>query len=289
MAKDTALDRSPASLESPQRADELDDGSHSETMADAPANPIKPVSTKTTSNGDATAHVVSAPESQTDTSAIAENPNNAISKEPPSKDQSGATSGSTASPYGTRSRNRTGTSRINYAEDKEMEMEFEVQQKDEGRKPGRANDADTANPEPFRTTASARRSQVFDAAHNNASVSVQKEQIPGTSTFSAVPTPVANGPAQPSKKRKANPPAITQSMQNSINTQHSAIGGQSVTRGASLILQDQSGFKDSNILTFDACEGNLTDGKMIADDGTILGVNGKAYSIGCLIRCVPSG
>ncbi|KLU82064.1 hypothetical protein MAPG_01143 [Magnaporthiopsis poae ATCC 64411] len=56
--------------------------------------------------------------------------NSSGSNPPSTKDAAG----STASPYGTRSRNRNGSSRPNYAEDKDIDMEiFELY-------PGRADD-----------------------------------------------------------------------------------------------------------------------------------------------------
>jgi hypothetical protein len=193
------------------------------------------------------------------------------SSNPSSKD---ATTG-TASPYGTRSRNRAGISRPNYAEDREMEMEFEAQpaREEESRKIARSTD-----PRPTTTLDSngpanmSRRTSTID---NNANgYNLQKDHIPGTSTFAANPTAVVAAPA--SKKRKATgqpTPNGSTILLPIIST--ASTGSQANTRRASIATQSGTAFRDSNMLSFDDCGGHVKDGKLVADDGTILGVNGK--------------
>lgn len=174
--------------------------------------------------------------------------------------------GSSAIPYGTRSRNRTGASRPNYAEDKEMDAEFETYPSLNGRKAVRANDgANTAEvgssvtPQQLPTTSD----------HSHPTPSHYREPIPGTSTFSANPTAAAN-----SKKRKA----ATQALSTPHQLQAPIPGAstsQSAIRRSSTAAPTTVGFRDSNMLSFDQCGGQLKGKKLIADDGTVLEVNGN--------------
>ena len=93
--------------------------------------------------------------------------------------------GTGASPYGTRSRNRTSNVRPNYAEDKESEMDFEYISS----KSSQASVA-AATSQPMQRVASSgshgRRSTIssVNGKGNTASATTAKEPIPGTSTFS---------------------------------------------------------------------------------------------------------
>jgi hypothetical protein len=191
-----------------------------------------------------------------------------------------ATTG-TASPYGTRSRNRAGTSRPNYAEDRETEMEFEIQPagEDDIRKVVRASAGDprsTTLPDP----ATIRREPQAD--YNTNGQILSKDHIPGTSTFSANPAAVVA--TQPSKKRKANGQPATSSANTLLPIINSASSSsQTNTRRASIATQSVTGFRESNMLSFENCAGRLKNGKLVADDGTTLGVNGKQCLISYLI------
>lgn len=185
-----------------------------------------------------------------------------------------ATTG-TASPYGTRSRNRAGVSRPNYAEDRETEMEFEVQPagEDDTRKAVRAGAGDSRST-PAQEPVTIRRGLQTD--HNTNGQIVTKDHIPGTSTFSA--SPVAFTATQPSKKRKANGQPVPSSSNTLLPIINSASSGSQMnTRRASIAIQSVTGFRESNMLSFENCAGRLKDGKLVADDGTTLGVNGKQF------------
>jgi len=197
---------------------------------------------------------------------------------------------STASPYGTRSRNRTGASRPNYAEDKDLDMEiFEMypeRRDDDGRKPSRQGSAAVGVPQETGGTprvvsnGSGRKPLPSDSKHvssqHNAKEHPQPQQHQHPpSSGAATPNPPANGaPPQPSKKRKAAPA-------------HPAGGGaQAAATPANPSLAVASrrnggagggsrGYAPSNMLTFDGCKARPKDGKMVADDGTVLKVNGK--------------
>lgn len=183
----------------------------------------------------------------------------------------------TVSPYGTRSRNRAGASRPNYAEDRETEMEFEAQPavEDDTRKTGRSGAGDSRSASGQDATTIRKGLQVD---HNNNGQTVSKDYIPGTSTFSANPT--AAVAAQPSKKRKANGqpvPSSSNTLLPIINPTSSV--SQTNTRRASVATQSATGVRESNMLSFENCAGRLKDGKLVADDGTTLGVNGKQARI----------
>lgn len=194
------------------------------------------------------------------------------SSNPPLKD---ATIG-TSSPYGTRSRNRAGVSRPNYAEDRETEIEFDVQLagEDDTRKVVRTSTSEprsTTTQESTGSTASRRAPQVD---YNSSGQVLSKDHIPGTSTFSANPSVAVS--TQASKKRKATGQPVLSSANTLLPIISSTTsGGQTNTRRTSIATQSMKGLQDSNMLSFDNCAGRLKDGKLIADDGTILGVNGE--------------
>jgi hypothetical protein len=60
-----------------------------------------------------------------------------------------------------------------------------------------------------------------------------------------------------------------------------------MTRKASTAAASAGGARESNMLTFENCQGYLKNGKLKADDGTVLAVNGRALStpIGYLQNC----
>jgi hypothetical protein len=175
-----------------------------------------------------------------------------------------------AAPYGTRSRNRTGTSRPNYAEDKELDTEFEVTSTVKDNLGRKARATDTSASEAGKPANSSRKG---GAPEGDQLATVQihyKDPIPGTSTFSANPITAA-APTQ-SKKRKAAAQSTTyQSQQGSSQP---TLPVQTVTRRASMAAQVAAGFRETNMLTFENCAGRLKGKKLVADDGTILEVNG---------------
>jgi hypothetical protein len=176
-----------------------------------------------------------------------------------------------AVPYGTRSRNRTGTSRPNYAEDKEIDTEFEVPSSKDAtvRKAARVGDhgnaVDTARP-----TNLARKIPALETEHTLTIQSHYKEPIPGTSTFSA--NPAATG-SNHSKKRKATSQVSTFQAQLQTPAQNLPTL-QAVTRRTSMAAQVVAGSRDSNMLSFESCAGRLSGKRLVADDGTVLEVNG---------------
>ncbi|KAL2064982.1 hypothetical protein VTL71DRAFT_4122 [Oculimacula yallundae] len=203
---------------------------------------------------------------------------NSNSTNPSTKDAASNGAG-TAVVYGTRSRNRTGNARPNYAEDKEMDTEFELGpsvKETNGRKATKSGDSSTAmeveqTPVPQKLHNGAELDNAASLQNNH------KDPIPGTSTFSANPT--ANGGH--SKKRKAATQAPQSQAHTPVPTQSAP---QAVNRRTSTAVYAGSGIEDSNMLSFERCGGRLKNNKLVADDGTVLEVNDHAYLV-----CEPPG
>ena len=189
----------------------------------------------------------------------------------------------TASPYGTRSRKRTGGTRPNYAEDRDVETDGElngiiehsapkVKNQPNEKKAGTTQTSDRV----FTGVSTRRASAAHDHSTTTKNVSTvtsgsTKEPIPGTSTFSA--NPRAGSP--PPKKRK-----VTGGEKHPTGHSTNAVsGGQTSTRKASAALAPAVTVKSSNMLTFESCQKYLKHGKLKADDGTTLRVNGTSAFI----------
>lgn len=179
-----------------------------------------------------------------------------------------------AAAYGTRSRNRSGNARPNYAEDKELDAEFEVSTTKEN--PGQKatvtiNQLDVC--EPITHTSAARKSAAHEVESLPTMHSNSKEPIPGTSTFSTNLAPSSS--SQTSKKRKAPGHPVTTPVQPQPHTTANTLAmGQMADRRVST-AQVVPGFRETNMLGFDACGGRLKKNKLVADDGTVLEVNGE--------------
>ncbi|KAF2498439.1 hypothetical protein BU16DRAFT_615480 [Lophium mytilinum] len=182
-----------------------------------------------------------------------------------------------AAPYGTRSRNRPGTSRINYAED--VEMDFEAA-------PAPANGTISEAPSRGSLASEGRQSPGSIGKKPNgtgnatwAPTPPSKEApstIPGTSSFSANPN-VAPAP-QPKRRKNAANHATT-------NGNHSggyASGQASSRRSTAMIAANHS--RETNMMTFEKSKAFLKNGKLEADDGTFLSVNDHVYLV-----CEPPG
>ena len=181
-----------------------------------------------------------------------------------------------ASPYGTRSRNRTGNPRPNYAEDREIEMEYEwssTKRPHAGSGPSIPNSApsgDGDKPSAANTRRSSTTAPIAPPTINKAAVpTVSKDHLPGMSSFPVNPEPNTAPPA-PSRKRKApgNGPATSHTTSAPIQTPAPSIPRR--TAGVS----NAKASRGTNLMTFESCQGYLKNGKLKADDGTLLAVNG---------------
>lgn len=172
--------------------------------------------------------------------------------------------GSAAAPYGTRSRGRNAP-RPNYAEDRDIEMEFDVAPAKPGSKRNSGMGLTTNLPNGSKSD-SERSSpvQARKTLTNGAANAAPKESIPGTSSFSARPEDV-NGT---SSARKRKQPASTP---NSSSTS----GGNPPKRVFTAAPGDSDGGRFTNMMSFEASGPHLMDGQITADDGTTLAVNGE--------------
>lgn len=195
---------------------------------------------------------------------------------PSDQQANNSTDATGASPYGTRSRNRTGNPRINYAEDREVEMEYEWSSTKRphaasgSSMPNTAQSGDGDKPSAANTRRSSTTVPIAPPPNNKAALpTVQKDHLPGMSSFSVNPEPNAAPPA-PSRKRKApgNGPATLHTSSTVTQTPAPAIPRR--TAGVPNLKVS----RETNLMTFENCHGYLKNGKLKADDGTILAVNG---------------
>jgi hypothetical protein len=171
-------------------------------------------------------------------------------------------------PYSTRSRGRNGAPRPNYAEDIEMDFELTSPAPKPASGPAAKRTqiaASSANGSPSRAAdsdkgpaASTRKNQ---QAQPNAAA---KDAIPGTSTFSAGVASNGSSSASATRKRKQPPNGAT---------------GANPNGSAKRQLTNASGPKRdirlSNMMSFGNSGARLKNGKLRADDGTTLEVNGE--------------
>ncbi|GAW22966.1 hypothetical protein ANO14919_125130 [Xylariales sp. No.14919] len=195
------------------------------------------------------------------------------------------------SPYGTRSRNR-GQARPNYAEDRDLDVEMEdafpEKKEEEPKKAMRQvnaamNGTGDANKT---TTSSTRKSAAADDSRTTSSHITNKD---AHSTTPA--TANATGPATssgPSKKRKATTQATTNNVHSQTSTPTPTPTTLVVTgtrrSAAQAAAHTSGGYRETNMLSFEKCGGMPKDGKMVADDGTVLEANDHVYLV-----CEPPG
>ena len=180
--------------------------------------------------------------------------------------------GSAGASYGTRSRNRTSGARPNYAEDKDLDADVEMNGAHHPESSNKkAHQAPTSNSgvseEKGATASSSTRRGGFAAINGNPPsnahhVSSSKDGSSGTSTPSG-----GNATSQhatgTSKKRKQPGSHVTASSASS--------GGHSSSRARATA----STYTDSNMMSFERSGSYLKNGKLKADDGTVLSVNGE--------------
>ncbi|TEA14187.1 E3 ubiquitin-protein ligase SNT2 [Colletotrichum sidae] len=189
-------------------------------------------------------------------------------------------------PYGTRSRNRNGSSRPNYAEDKDLDADmfdyYPEKKEQESKKSARhSNVSAGATLDAPRPNGASRKEAAAseDAKMVSAQNGIKEPQMASTPQ-AAQPSANASAPVQPSKKRKAA-------------TQAAAANASSATvvtgTGNGASRKPTSGpfatsYADTNMLSFENCGANPQDGKLVADDGTVLAPNDNVYLV-----CEPPG
>lgn len=219
--------------------------------------------------------------------------------------------GSQPSPYGTRSRNRTGAARPNYAEDKDLDLEmFDAypQRKDDDAKKlatkqqGASSTPAPANPAPAAPRSgngSSRKPLPEDGRQHNGTKDQHQQQQqqqqpqpqnqhqPSNVASSAANGAGATNSASKGKKRKVADTAPTTSgsqtpsglnggtLPSSGLQKRVGTSGQSTGNGT----PSSASYGETNLVTFENSKSRPKDGKMIADDGTILEVNGKFFRL----------
>ena len=175
-----------------------------------------------------------------------------------------------AAPYGTRSRQRTGGSRPNYAEDKDTEMDMELNGMHAKAMPTRKSGglAESYSVEMLSEAPSRRGFSAVNGVPKPASGNAQapKDSIPGTSSFVANPITVTT-----SKKRK----------QPGSNTTTTFVASNSVPARPKGAAGTNSRVQpETNMMTFEHCGGYLNANRQLqADDGTIISVNGETFPL----------
>ena len=251
----------------------VDDGPDS-TAADAPQDANTPtIATASTASTTAATSAKPANPSIGESQVVGSEPmtaSNSNSSILSTKASGGGGTSSMAASYGTRStRTRTGTSRPNYAEDNALDAEFEISpnaKEKTSRKAAQAAELSSSSASEAGRSASNNPRIPSGESEQNASTQSQVDNaIPGTSSFLSTSSATTGPP--PSKKRKANG-------QNS--TAHLNGSAPSSNGGSKVVMASQiaAGFRETNMLTFDNCGAMLKAGKLIADDGTVLALNG---------------
>ncbi|KAK4128799.1 hypothetical protein N657DRAFT_629836 [Parathielavia appendiculata] len=218
--------------------------------------------------------------------------------------------GSQPSPYGTRSRNRTGAARPNYAEDKDLDLDiydvYPQRKEDDSKKPSNkqqgassstAASANSSQPAPRPGNGSSRKPLPDDSRSHNGTKDQQpnsKTPVAPSSTSSssttANGTSAANGVSK-GKKRKVTDTASTASGSQTPSAPNGAVSSSALQKRPATSGQASGNFMasgiaygETNLLTFENCKSRPKDGKMVADDGTVLGVNDHVYLV-----CEPPG
>jgi hypothetical protein len=220
--------------------------------------------------------------------------------------------GSQPSPYGTRSRNRTGATRPNYAEDKDLDLEmfdaYPQRKDDDAKKLATKQQGASSTPTPANSTpaaapragnGSSRKPLPEDGKqHNGTKDQPQQQQQqndqhqPSTAASSSSSSNTngagtANG-ASKGKKRKVADTAPTTSgsqtpsgLNGTVPSSSSGLQKRLGTsgQGSGNATPSSTGYGETNLVTFENSKSRPKDGKMIADDGTVLEVNGTFFAL----------
>lgn len=172
--------------------------------------------------------------------------------------------------YGTRSRNRGGNARPNYAEDKDIEMDvydYYHDGKKDGDGPGKKSSRQASingGVEATRASVVSRKAGADDAKAAPSQNGHKDQGSNGTTGASQATTQTQpTGASQTSRKRKAAAGATPSSTVVSARKASGAAQNPGTT------------WPDTNMLSFDNCKARTDNGRMVADDGTVLEANGK--------------
>ncbi|KKY18402.1 putative phd finger and bah domain protein [Phaeomoniella chlamydospora] len=190
-------------------------------------------------------------------------------------------SASAAAPYSTRSRNRTSGARPNYAEDKDLDGDTEMNGTapvESAPKKSTPAPTTTSTPNEEKMNASSVRRSGFAAVNNGAqsnnphTAANGKEALPGTSTFTT--HSAANQNSTTTSKKRKQPGS-------GVNTPAPSAPSHPAPRSRGAAI---AAYAESNMMTFQRSGSYLKNGKLKADDGTALSINDHAYFV-----CEPPG
>lgn len=192
-----------------------------------------------------------------------------------------------AAPYGTRSRNRTGTARINYAEDAEMDFEMTSTSTSGAATSAASRNpvaADGAQPSAVSGKRGANAGQGSAAAWGTTGANTKdgppNSIIPGTSTFAA--NPQTNSGHAPKRRKNAAKDATNGAQ--ASNGNHAGAGAPSHSGRRTNASHSQSamipanGSRESNMMFFRKTGAFLVNGRLESDDGRTVSVNGELPS-----------
>lgn len=185
-----------------------------------------------------------------------------------------------AAPYGTRSRNRPGRSRINYAEDTEMDFEMTVPASTNGNAadpPSRSSVAAESGQPPVVSGRKGAGAGPGSAPWGISGPNAKDNQANLSISGSSATTPAAQAnTAQPTTKRRKN---AAKDATNGVQAGATA-PSQTTKRGAQAQVQAPAAptapyTRESNMMTFEFSGAMLKDDRLQADDGQTVSVNGK--------------
>lgn len=178
-----------------------------------------------------------------------------------------------AAPYGTRSRNRNGNARPNYAEDKDYDVDMydfdhDKSQTDPKRSSRSTNGA--SHGDSVRSNASSRKSLGDESKVSTpqSGSGSSKEQTSNSGTGASQATQASSNASQPSRKRKAGAAAQQQLNSAPATTKKNGSATPQVL---------STSWSESNVLTFANCKARTQNGRLVADDGTVLEANGTYF------------
>ncbi|KAI8632055.1 hypothetical protein F5Y19DRAFT_472940 [Xylariaceae sp. FL1651] len=193
------------------------------------------------------------------------------------------------SPYGTRSRNR-GQARPNYAEDKDLDVDMEDafpdKKEDEPKKAVRQTSAvtnSTGDANKVTMSISRKGAAADDSKTTNSHTTTKDTHLTASATANATGPAASSGP---SKKRKATTQTTTNNVHSQASTPTPSTSTATATRRntAQAVTHTGAGYKETNMLSFEKYGATPKDGKMVADDGTVLEANDHVYLV-----CEPPG
>ncbi|KAI5465911.1 hypothetical protein BGZ63DRAFT_117826 [Mariannaea sp. PMI_226] len=196
--------------------------------------------------------------------------------------------GDTSAPYGTRSRNRNGSSRPNYAEDKDIDADvydyYHDKKESDSKKSSRQASA-AANGDAPRG-ANSRRPGTDDTREGLPQNGTRNGHAAGSNAAST--TTQASTPVATSRKRKAAAQSGGASGQVTPATGSSkkgaAAAAAAVAAASAASTPQGISWPDTNMLTFENCKARPENRRMVADDGTVLEPNDHVYLV-----CEPPG